>query len=80
MTRFEPPVGGEFRYEAVADIAYPENSASAEAERRQWLERYLRENSLCPAGYEITERRPIFVRQAVFGPIHRIHYRGRCKS
>ena len=79
MTEFEPLGESEFRYEATADVVYPAESATAEAERMSWLETYLADNSLCPSGYEITERKPVLVQQAALGDVHRIYYTGTCR-
>jgi hypothetical protein len=78
-SRFEPIGPGEFRFEAEAGIDKAEGSQSAEAERRTWIEEYVRDNRVCGNGYNIVERKPVLVRQALLGPVHRIYYRGRCK-
>ncbi|MGE0256922.1 MAG: hypothetical protein AB7N54_20260 [Alphaproteobacteria bacterium] len=80
MSEFEPLEGGKFRYEVVADVVYPAGSDSAETERMAWLATWLEGNKLCPAGYEITERKPVLIREALLGPVHRIYYTGHCKD
>ena len=79
-TRFEPVGNSEFRFEAEAGVDRAEGSAEAEAIRRGFIADYVRDNGVCPRGYEIVERRPVLVRRALLGPVHRIFYRGRCKS
>ena len=37
---------------------YPDNNDAAEAKRMEWLVGWLERKALCPAGYEITDRRP----------------------
>lgn len=79
-TRFEPVGTSEFRFEAEAGVDRAEGSAEAEAIRRGFIADYVRDNRVCPGGYDIIERKPVIVRQALLGPVHRIYYRGRCKN
>jgi hypothetical protein len=74
LTEFEPNDGG-FRYVAPASAVYPADKDDVEAVRVEWLEQYLRDNKICPSGYEITDRKVIY---KGFGGAGRIYYYGRC--
>lgn len=76
-TRFEAVEGG-FEFRAIADAAYPEQSANGESWRMRWLEQRLRETGTCPNGYEITSRRPVLFSTGVLGSIYDVYYEGRC--
>lgn len=79
MSHFEPMAQDTFRFVAKTDaIAYREDSPDAEAERMRWLQTYLTDNKLCPAGYSITDRKPV-VTTDTFARTHTIFYSGRCK-
>ncbi len=80
-TTFEPIGTGEFRFVAFADSIYPLDSPGGERERMLWLEQYLADNKLCPAGYTVTERKPVIltVSPIGLGNTYRVFYRGRCK-
>ena len=78
MTEIIPVMGG-FTFKATADASYPVTSESAEQTRIRWLEEYLRDNGICPAGYVITDRREILVSKAILADIVDITYEGACK-
>lgn len=44
------------------------------------LAEWLRLNSMCPAGYEITGKRAVVDSEGVFGKRGPIYYQGRCKA
>jgi len=74
VTDFRPVTDSIFEYRAQASaLEYPADSPAAEEVRMQWLRTWLDDNAMCPAGYEITDRREVKVG---FGA--RIWYRGRC--
>lgn len=73
LTEFVPTDAG-FEYKAYANAIYPVDGEQAEAMRIEWLEKYLEDNSVCDAGYTITERMP--VRRST--TMWRIHYEGIC--
>jgi hypothetical protein len=79
MSSFEPLAGDKFRYVAKTDsMVYREDSPEAEAERMRWLQTYLTDNKLCPAGYAISDRKPVLTSD-VIGRTYTIFYTGRCK-
>lgn len=80
LTEFQPMGDGTFRYEAAAaSIGRDPSDPIAEAERMRWLETYLADNTLCPAGYEITDRTAVLTQQGLLGDGYRIYYTGTCK-
>jgi hypothetical protein len=78
-THFEPESDG-FEFRAIADAAYPEDSAGGEAWRMKWLEQRLKRSGTCPTGYEITSRKPRLVTQGALAPIYDVYYVGRCRG
>ena len=79
FTDFKPIDNSTFEYRARANpIQLPIDSEAAEAVRRRWLERYLADNSFCPKGYEITQRRDVFINRVLVGPVFDIFYTVRC--
>ncbi len=78
LTEFEPLSDSEFRYEAKADnIVRPVDDPSAEAQRMEWLNRYLASSQLCPNGYTITSRKVVQT-QDLMADTFTIYYRGGC--
>ena len=63
----------------MASVEHPLESVSAEAERRIWLEQYLRDNRLCTNGYEVAQRKPVLKSKGLLGDIYDVYYEGRCK-
>ena len=76
-TRFEAEKGG-FAFRAIADAAYPENTAHGEAWRMKWLEQRLEQTGTCPRGYTITAREPVLRSTGAIGSIYDVYYEGRC--
>ncbi len=76
ITHFEPFADGTFRYQAFADRVYPVDSPGAEQDRMGWLGEFLRENSMCPNGFTVTERKAIMKRGLVYDVI----YYGKCNA
>lgn len=74
LTQMEPQPGG-FRYIAKTDIFHKVGDPDAEKQRIEWMEQYIRDNRLCPAGYDITDRNAIEVNSN----ISTIYYTGRCR-
>jgi len=68
---------GMLVFEAKAGAAFPADSQSAEAMRMQWLESWLTQRKLCPAGYEVLSREPIGAGQPNFHDMD-LRYRLRC--
>lgn len=79
MTRLEP-IGesgnGEvtLRFAAVADAAYPADSAAAEATRLDWLRQALAENGYGGRPYTIVQRRAFVRSKGLLGSIQDIYY------
>ncbi|WP_395016126.1 hypothetical protein [Dongia sp.] len=76
-TRFDAVDGG-FEFRAIADAAYPEDSANGESWRMRWLEQRLQQTATCPNGYEITSRKPVLLSTGALGSIYDVYYEGRC--
>ena len=54
-----PLAGGDFIwYDVKLTPALPLENDQAEQQRMVWLRAWLEQRNLCPAGYEIEERRP----------------------
>lgn len=45
-------------FDVMFPAAYPEGDAAADAVRQDWLEAWLAQRRLCPAGHEVVKRRP----------------------
>lgn len=45
-------------FDVLLSADYPDDDPAAEATRMKWLQGWLDQTHLCPAGYEIRERRP----------------------
>ena len=45
-------------FDVTFSANYPDGDAAAEAQRMQWLERWLEQRKMCPDGHEILKRRP----------------------
>ncbi|OSQ34370.1 hypothetical protein, partial [Thalassospira sp. MCCC 1A01428] len=72
-TEFEPYADGTFRYRA--DVYYPYD----DADRIKWLETSLKENSYCPNGYEITDKKEVVrANIGVFGDAKSVIFYGKC--
>ena len=55
----QPLAGGDFYwFDVKVTPALPLESDPAEQQRQIWLQTWLLQQKLCPAGYEILERRP----------------------
>jgi len=78
MTAFQPLDGGGYRYEAMTDATYPENSPEAEATRLRWLEEYLGDGGYCPGGYTVEAREVEVVQTGFFADFKRITYTVAC--
>lgn len=78
VTDFEPTETG-FKYRAPADTSiWPPDDPEAEANRMEWLERYLTDNAMCPNGYRITTRNVVVLRDAPLGTSYDVFYEGEC--
>jgi hypothetical protein len=75
---FRPGPGGTFTYMNIADAVYPDGSPEAEQHRMDRLSKYLRENVMCPHGYEITSREAVARIEGLLGTVKDIYYEGRC--
>jgi hypothetical protein len=69
-----------FEYKAIADADHKLDDPNGEAWRRNFLETYLEENHVCPAGYTIWKRNPILRETEPGGDFYDIFYEGRCNS
>lgn len=74
-TDFVPNGPGGFKFKSLIAPQYPDNE-TGEASRMKMLDGWLRENSMCVGGYEITSRQP--VKRSAF--VSDVYYEGRCKS
>jgi hypothetical protein len=78
-TAFDP-TGDGFAFRAIADAAYPEETANGEAWRMRWLEQRLAETGTCPHGYTITARETKRRATGALGSIYDVYYEGRCND
>jgi hypothetical protein len=76
------PAPGGFVYRATTTLFYGPNADGwAEFQRLSWLETYVRQNGICPHGYQLSSRDVAFKFQSPLGyPIDEIIYHGRCQS
>jgi hypothetical protein len=79
LADLRPALGG-FEYRAFTTLFYGPNSDGwAETQRLGWLETYVRQNGICPHGYQVSSRLVAFKFQSPLGyPVDEIIYRGRC--
>lgn len=49
---------GTIYFDVKFNADFPEGSAAAEEARMRWLAGWLEQRGLCPAGFDVTERRP----------------------
>ena len=78
-TAFDATEDG-FAFRAIADAAYPEETANGEAWRMKWLEQRLGETGICPRGYTITARETRRLSTGALGSIYDVYYEGRCND
>jgi hypothetical protein len=78
-TAFDATEDG-FAFRAIADAAYPEETANGEAWRMRWLEQRLAETGTCPRGYTITARETKRLSTGALGSIYDVYYEGRCND
>jgi hypothetical protein len=71
------PSGNTWRFESQADLFYPEDSASAERARMDWLATWAHINNACPNGYDVIDRKPVWRTTAKRSQI--LYYSVRCK-
>jgi len=70
---------GVLVFEAKAGSAMPADSTSAEATRMQWLDDWLAQRRLCPAGHEIVSRQVIAPGEPNFHDMN-LRYLVRCSE
>jgi hypothetical protein len=70
---------GVLVFEAKAGSAMPADSTSAEATRMQWLDAWLAQRRLCPAGHEIISRQVIAPGEPNFHDMN-LRYLVRCSE
>jgi hypothetical protein len=46
-----------FYFDVTITPEFPDNNATAEAERMSWLDEWLEQRNMCPTGYEIIRKR-----------------------
>ena len=68
---------GMLVFEAKAGAAFPADSQNAEAMRMEWLQSWLTQRKLCPAGYEVLSRELIGAGEPNFHDMD-LRYRLRC--
>jgi hypothetical protein len=78
-TAFDATEDG-FAFRAIADAAYPEETANGEAWRMKWLEQRLAETGTCPHGYTVTARETRRLSTGALGSIYDVYYEGRCNA
>lgn len=74
-TTFEPGPNGAFQM-----IVRDQGIDFTEDDRLGWLNEYVTDNNLCPAGYQITDRKQIVQEHALLGDILEVIYEGKCKA
>ena len=79
MTRMEPigqASNGDamLRFSAIADAAYPADSAEAEATRLAWLRQALAENGYGGRPYTVVQRRAFLRSKGLLGSIQDVYY------
>ena len=83
QTEFQPFGETEFVFLARASIGHPPGAdTAAERERLEWIGGDLDRSGMCPQGWVLVERAPLWRgREPFLGyPINEIFYRGRCAS
>lgn len=81
-TEFKPSMDRkafEFRALSAADIGGFDTPEGRER-HMQVLEEWLRLNSMCSSGYEITGKRAVVDAEGLFGKRGQIYYSGHCKA
>jgi hypothetical protein len=78
-THFEAVTGG-FKFRAIADAAYPEDTPNGEAQRLSWLAQNLRRTGTCPKGYVLTSRKAVEAWQGQLAKVYDVTYEGRCSG
>lgn len=67
-----------FYFDVTVTAEFPDNNATAEAERMKWLSEWLVQRNMCPAGYEIVKKRRFSYMED--NPARRdLRYEVRCK-
>ena len=67
-----------FFFDVTITAEFPDNSATAEAERMKWLTEWLQQRNMCAAGHEVVSRRKFDEMED--NPAHRnLRYEVRCK-
>jgi hypothetical protein len=69
-----------FEYKAIADADHKLDDPAAEKWRLGFLEAYLENGDICPAGYTINKRSPILRQTEPGGEFYDVFYEGRCKG
>ena len=78
-TAFTPTRDG-FEFRAIAEAAYPENTANGESWRMRWRAQKLVQTGTCPHGYDIVSREPVLRSTGALGGWYDVYYVGRCRS
>lgn len=79
MTQLEPRQDGSISYRVDADETfYDVRDPEEERTRLEWLAYLMRENNLCPGGYDVVDRRPVKKHQGPAGALYTIWYDVRC--
>lgn len=67
-----------FFFDVTLTAEFPDNNATAEAERMEWLAGWMEQRTMCPAGFEVVKRRPFDYMED--NPARRdLRYEVRCK-
>jgi hypothetical protein len=69
-----------FEYKAIADADHRLDDPEGEKWRLGFLESYLEENHICPAGYTIRKRNAILRQTEPGGDFYDVFYEGRCNG
>lgn len=67
-----------FFFDVTISAEFPDNNATAEAERMKWLDAWMVQKHMCPTGHEIIEKRTFDYLED--NPARRdLRYEARCK-
>jgi hypothetical protein len=78
-TDFTPISSTEFQYRSLADSwQHKTDDPAEETTRLGYLQKYLADASMCPSGYDISDRKVVYKDTEMGIDFYDIHYRGRC--
>ncbi len=78
-TTLDPTGPGTYRFTAPAtSYEWPLDDPHWEAERVAALDRRMRMNGFCPAGYRVADRTPVLTTRAPLGDVYTVIYSVAC--